>query len=230
MNTKTVIKNLHLDDEGFKKISESVKKAESKTSGEIVVCLTAESSDYSVWEFSAALVFSFVCFAVMIPFTSNINAVLNKIFWINKQWYLPVLFGAVIFVAFAFAFYLFNIPALDRLVIPSEYKKKMVSRKALSAFAETGVYCTENHNGILIFVSYLERQVRIVADKGISQKISSDMWQLIADSLVDELKNGNGVSGFCDAIEKCGELLTEYYPIKKDDVNELSDGLYILED
>lgn len=51
MNTKTVIKKLKLNREGFDKIQEAVKKAESKTSGEIAVCLTPESSDYSIWEF-----------------------------------------------------------------------------------------------------------------------------------------------------------------------------------
>lgn len=62
MNTKTVIKKLKLNKEGFDKIQEAVKKAESKTSGEIAVCLTPESSDYSIWEFFAAMVLSLVCF------------------------------------------------------------------------------------------------------------------------------------------------------------------------
>ena len=54
MNTKTVIRQLNLTKEGFEKIQQSVKKAESKTSGEIAICVTAESSDYSMWEFLAA--------------------------------------------------------------------------------------------------------------------------------------------------------------------------------
>lgn len=230
MNTKTVIKKLNLTKEGFEKIQQSVKKAESKTSGEIAVCVTAESSDYSMWEFLAAFVASGICFAVLVPLAGKINALIEKIFWVNKVWYMPLFYGSAVLITFVVFFWLFNIPALDRKIIPAEYKSKKVSKKAFSAFAETGVYCTEKHNGILIFVSYLERQVRIVADKGISEKISDDMWQLIADSLVAELKKGNGVDGFCDAIEKCGDLLSEHYPIQKDDVNELPDGLLILED
>lgn len=230
MNTKYVIKKLHLDKDGFEKIQQSVKKAESKTSGEIAVCVTAESSDYSVWEFIAAFICSALCFGVAVPFASKIDRWLQSVLWVNQSWYLPVFYGLLIFASFLIFYWLFNFPAFDRMIIPVNYRNKKVSKKAFSAFAETGVYCTERHNGILIFVSYLEHQVRIVADKGISEKISDDMWQLIADSLVEELKKGNGVAGFCDAIEKCGDLLSEHYPIQKDDVNELPDGLLILED
>lgn len=229
MNTKSVIKKLKLDDAGFDKIQNSVKKAESRTSGEIAVCLTAESSDYSIWEFFAALFVSLVCFGIMLFFASKINYMIESQTWVNKPGYLAAVYGGSVFLVFFIFFWLFNIPVFDRLIIPSAYKSKMISRKAFSAFAETGVYCTERHNGILIFVSYLERQVRIIADKGISDKISNDMWQLIADGLVSELKKGNCVDGFCDAVEKCGVLLSEHFPIEKDDVNELPDGLLIMD-
>lgn len=230
MNTKTVIRQLNLTKEGFEKIQQSVKKAESKTSGEIAICVTAESSDYSMWEFLAAFFASGICFGIMISFASRINVLLENNLWVNKIWYLPLIYGAAVLVTFVIFFWLFNIPFLDRIIIPEGYKSKKVSKKAFCAFAETGVYCTEKHNGILIYVSYLERQVRIIADKGISDFISDDMWQLIADSLVAELKKGNGVDGFCDAVEKCGDLLSEHFPFEKDDVNELPDGLLILED
>ena len=41
MKSKTVIKKLKLDQNGFEKIQNAVKYAESKTSGEIAVCLAA---------------------------------------------------------------------------------------------------------------------------------------------------------------------------------------------
>ena len=41
MKSKTVIKKLKLDQNGFEKIQNAVKNAESKTSGEIAVCLAA---------------------------------------------------------------------------------------------------------------------------------------------------------------------------------------------
>lgn len=229
MKSKTVIKKLKLDKNGFEKIQNAVKDAESKTSGEIAVCLAAESSDYSAWELFASLICSVFSFAVMLPFSGNIRRFYEQTNWLSPEWYLPATFGIAIFITVLVFFLLFNIPWLDRLVIPRSYRNKVVSKRAFAAFAETGVYCTEQHNGILIYVSYLEREVRIIADKGISEKISEDLWCLIADSLSSELKKGDAVSAYCDAIEKCGELLCEHFPIQKDDVNELPDGLLILE-
>lgn len=229
MNTKTVIKKLKLDAAGFEKIQQAVKNAESKTSGEIAVCLASESSDYSVWELVASIIGSLICFGILLPFSDNIRRFYEKFNWFCPEWFLPATFGIAAFAFILIFFMLFNIPSLDRLIIPAGFRRKTVSRRAFCAFAETGVYCTEKHNGILIFVSYLEREVRIIADKGISDKISGNMWQLIADSLSSELYKKKGVDAFCDAIEKCGDLLSMHFPIQKDDVNELSDGLLIIE-
>lgn len=228
MKIKSVIKKLKLDQKGFEKIQMTVKEAESKTSGEIAVCLAAESSDYSVWELFAGIICSVICYAIMLPFAGNIRKFFESINWLSPEWYLPATYGIAAFLAILVFFFFFNIPCFDRLIIPRDYRRKVVNKRAFEAFAETGVYCTENHNGILIYVSYLEKQVRIIADKGISQKISEDLWQLIADELSSELKSGNGVEAYCDAILKCGDLLSEHFPIKKDDKNELPDGLLIL--
>ena len=62
-----------------------------------------------------------------------------------------------------------------------------------------------------------------------SDKISDDLWKIIADSLASDIAKGNAQEAFCDAIGKCGELLKEHYPSEKENENELPDGLVILE-
>lgn len=229
MKIKSVLKKLRLDANGFEKIQQAVKEAESSTSGEIAVCLAAESSDYSVWELFASIICSVLCYAIMLPFSGNIRHYYEKVNWLSPEWYLPATFGIAAFLVILVFFFIFNIPCLDRLIIPRAFQKKSVMRRAFQAFSETGVYCTKNHNGILIYVSYLEKQVRIIADKEISKKISLDLWQLIADEMSSEIKKNNGVVAYCEAIKKCGELLREHFPIEKNDENELSDGLLILD-
>ncbi len=229
MNTKYVLKKLNLNKEGFEKIRVAVQNAESKTSGEIAVCLSSESSDYSFWEFFASIICSFVVFLALLPLSANLRLFYEKTNWLSPEWYLPLSFGLIFLLSILIFFFLFNIPALDRLIIPNAYKNKMVTKQSFFAFSKTGVYCTEHHNGILIYVSYLEKQVRVIADEGISKKISNDLWKIIADSLASDLKKGEGVNAFCEAIEKCGELLKEHFPRQEDSKNELSDGLLILE-
>ena len=76
----------------------------------------------------------------------------------------------------------------------------------------------------------MEREVRIIADRGISEKISQDLWNLISDELIENLKKGETTLAFTTAIEKCGALLAENFPNREKNPNELPDGLVILED
>ena len=123
-----------------------------------------------------------------------------------------------------------NVPAIDRIIIPNRIKKAAVTNRAMRHFAESGVYETSEHSGILIFVSYMERQVRIIADTGIAKKIPQDLWNIIADDLAQGIKNGKTKEGFISAVEKCSELLAENFPAKDENPNELCDGLVILQD
>ena len=91
------------------------------------------------------------------------------------------------------------------------------------------MYCTKENSGILIFVSYFERQVRIIADKGISAKISQDLWNLIADEMTESLAKNKVKEAYINAIERCGELLQEHFPCDKENENELGDTLVVLE-
>ena len=145
-----------------------------------------------------------------------------------SDWTLPAFYGIATLAAIVLGFFIMNIPVLDRMIIPKKIQDKAVTARAFRHFAESGVYETGEHSGILIFVSYLERQVRIIADSGIAEKIPQDLWNIIADDLAGGLKDGNTKDGFIAAVEKCGDLLAEHFPGGKDNPNELADGLVIL--
>ena len=49
-------------------------------------------------------------------------------------------------------------------------------------------------------------------------------------ALSEEIAKNNAETAFCDAVEKCGELLAQYFPADKDDnPDELDNGVVILE-
>lgn len=230
MDTKTLVRKLDLSDDALGRIKDSIKKAESKTSGEIVIAVTAESSDYSFWELFAALIVSLAITIAALPFAKAVCAFYESLNWSRPEWYLPAIYGFASFCLILLLFFLFNIPFFDRIVIPNFFKQKEVSARAMRAFAECGIYSTREHTGILIFISFLERQVRIIADEGIAKKIGSDLWNIIADSLAAELGKKNVEGAFCDAAEKCGELLAQYFPAdENDNPDELDNSLVILE-
>ncbi len=230
MKYKTLIKKLKLKDADFEAIRKAVADAEVKTTGEIEVAVTPESARYCFWELLAADCIGMLMLFAMIPFSEKILALYRMLYWQNEpKWILPVFYIISVLAAVLIAFYIFNIPAIDRLVIPRSVKKTCVTNRALRYFTESGVYDTAEHSGILIFVSYMERQVRIIADSGISKHISQDLWNLIADELAENLRKGEAAKAFTTAIEKCGELLAENFPPHEENPNELPDGLVILE-
>ncbi|MBR7064040.1 MAG: TPM domain-containing protein [Treponema sp.] len=230
MKTSTMLKRLSLSKEDLEEIKDAVQKAEMNTTGEIQTAIASESAHYSFWELLASVCVGAFVFAILIPFAGVIGSFIEKFSWVRHEWEVSAYCGAFSFACILFSFYIFNIPFFDRIVIPKRVMKRCVTHRAFRFFAESGVYDTENHSGILIFVSYLEREVRIIADRGIAEKISLDLWKLISDELSSEIKSGNVKQGFINAIEKCGNLLAEKFPAKKDNLNELQDALIILED
>lgn len=231
MKRKTLIRKLNLSDSDLNEIKEKVAQEELNTSGEIALAIAPESAHYSFWELLAADIFAAILIIVLLPFSNEIRQLYRHIYWQNEpSWILPAFFITTCFAAIVLVFYLANIPALDRLVIPAAVRKSCVTHRAFRYFTESGIYETKEHSGILIFVSYMERQVRIIADTGISSKISQDLWNLIADELAEGLKKNKSKEAFLDAISKCGELLKENFPPAAENPNELPDGLVILED
>ncbi|MBR1638412.1 MAG: TPM domain-containing protein [Treponema sp.] len=231
MKYKTLVRKLHLSEQDFDDIKKAVADAEAKTTGEIAVAVTAESARYSFWELLAGNIAAALVLIVMIPFADKIRGLYRMLYWQNEpSWILPLFYIITCFASVIIIFYLANIPALDRLIIPPSVKRSCVTHRAFRYFTESGVYETAEHSGILIFVSYMERQVRIVADSGISAKISQDMWNLIADELAENIGKGQVKLAFTTAIEKCGALLAENFPPHQENPNELSDGLVIVED
>jgi len=230
MKERALIKKLKLSEEDFEEIKKAVSDAEVKSTGEIACAIAPESAHYSFWELLISNIIAALVLIILIPFSDQILNMYSLLYWQNTPgWILPVFYIITYLAMEIILFYLCNIPAIDRLIIPASVKRSCVTHRAFRYFTESGVYDTLEHSGILIFVSYMERQVRIVADSGISRKISQDMWNLIADELAENIRKGNVKLAFTCAIEKCGELLAENFPPHETNPNELADGLVIVE-
>ena len=86
--------------------------------------------------------------------------------------------------------------------------------------------CSRQHRtGVLIFASAAERYVEIVADAGINEKVTTDVWNDAVCSLVTEIKAGRPAEGFLAAIEQCGAVLAAHFPPGALKRNELPDKL-----
>lgn len=227
--TKKMIKDLSLSKADFDHIKQAVAEQEKYTTGEIALAITAESESYSFWELFFAVIGGAFIFALMLPLSPYISVFLENIFWHMLPWYVPAFYGLVSFLFIALFFALANIPSIDRLIIPYVVRHKAVYNRALRHFIESGVYATKEDSGILIFISVMEREVRIIADSGIGEKIEQLRWDSIASELSKAFKENYAAEGILYAVEQCGKILSDNFPAKKENPNELVDGLVVLE-
>ncbi len=110
-------------------------------------------------------------------------------------------------------------------MLPTHRVAEAVHLRSLAAFAGHGLHYTKNHTGILIFASLLERRVVVLADRGINERVAPGTWQVVVDTVTDSLKSGKPCDGFCNAIERCGDILAVHFPRQTDDQDELPNTL-----
>ncbi|MFO7895865.1 MAG: hypothetical protein R6U84_02925 [Candidatus Cloacimonadales bacterium] len=220
---------MKLSTEDQARIKAAIGKAESKTSGEIATAFVGESYDYAIYELLFAVVIGFIYFAVMLLFSNQVDSWLAQKFWNYNSSYLLGFYGFSTFLVITVVYLLANLPLIDRLIVSKKIRQRKVHERALRHFVESGVYNTVHRTGILIFISALEHRVELLADTGINQLIPQEDWNKIVEQIVQGIKLKQPADYLIKAIEDCGKLLAENFPIQAEPINELADEITILE-
>ena len=189
------------------RIEEAVRAAEATTSGEIVPMVVDESYDYPRAEIVGA---GFLALA------SGVSV--SWAFGHSSVWaFLPVFLLTYL----PFRLLIRALPALKRrLIHPLEIAAE-VEEKALVSFLEQGLHHTRDETGILILISLFERRVHVLADRGINEVVPPDTWDGIVTTMTAGIHRGDTCDALCVAIERCGDLLEQSFPVKDDDTDEL---------
>ena len=214
MTSAQLKQKIRLTPEDLEELDASVKSAGRDGGGKISLVLAAESSSYAFWELFYAVLTAFLLTLCMLPLAPSVDHWIGSMLGLGEKRHVYLSMFNLFSEAFVISLFylLYNIPFFDRIIIPAGARHHAVSARAMECFALSGACCSGNHNGILIYVSYFEREVRIVADRGISSVISQDLWNLVADELAESMKGGDVKEGFLHAAARCGELLTEKFP------------------
>lgn len=194
-----------LDERGVAAIEAAVHAAERATSGEIVPVIVERSDAYAELRFGAAALLAFASGALALLLAPELS-----------RWLVPLQLG--VFVACA---WLFGRRELLRRLLPADVVEARVARAAALAFHEAGLVETRERTGILIYVSLLEHRVVVLADRGIHSRVESGTWDAVVERVVAGIRENRAEAGIKDAIRLCGEILSERFPIRSGDVNEL---------
>ena len=93
--------------------------------------------------------------------------------------------------------------------------------RALEVFGQMRVWDTEHNNGVLLYVLLADRDVEILADRGIHRRVAPDAWERICKQIEAAYHAGHYEAGTIAGITAIGELLAAHYPGARG--NELPD-------
>lgn len=106
-------------------------------------------------------------------------------------------------------------------------RKKQINALAEKEFYKLNMHNTRDKTGILLYLLLNDRQFYILADKGINEKVEEGTWQKVRDEIQLQFHNGKFSEGLIWGIERVGKILSEHFPVKTDDTNELSNKIII---
>lgn len=100
--------------------------------------------------------------------------------------------------------------------------------RAVELFSQLRVWDTEYNSGVLIYLLLADRDVEIVADRGIHRRVGDTAWESICQKMEQEFRHQRFESGVIYGIHAIGELLSRHFPTGSDNLNELPDQPIVL--
>jgi uncharacterized membrane protein len=92
---------------------------------------------------------------------------------------------------------------------------------AREQFARMGMHETAGRNGVLIFVAPRSRNFAIVGDEAVHAQCGASFWRDVADAMSRHFALDHPTEAIVLGIRKAGELLSNHFPCRPGDRNEL---------
>lgn len=101
--------------------------------------------------------------------------------------------------------------------------------RAVEVFSQLRVWDTEHNNGVLVYLLLADRDVEIIADRGINVRVRTEEWEEICREMEAAFAVGQFESGMIGGIQAIGRHLQEHFPTETGGgENELPDRPVIL--
>lgn len=119
--------------------------------------------------------------------------------------------------------------AIENALAPNWVWSGMSARhRATEVFSNLRVWDTEENSGVLIYLLLADREVHIVADRGIAKRVSQIEWDTVAQAMQKAFRLGDFRRGSLEGIERITRMLATHFPPGADNPNELSNKPVII--
>ena len=111
-------------------------------------------------------------------------------------------------------------PALDTSALLAGESAR---ERAIEVFSLLRLWDTDARNGVLIYLLLADRDIEIVADRGVAAKVNASEWEAICRDMEASLRNGDHGTAVVRGIEAVSRLVARHFPRRAGDRNELPD-------
>jgi uncharacterized membrane protein len=113
--------------------------------------------------------------------------------------------------------------AIENALAPGWVWRGMSARqRATEVFSNLRVWDTDENSGVLIYLLLADREVHIVADRGIDRRVPQAEWDSVAHAMQKAFRQGDFRRGSLEGIERITIMLATHFPAGADNPNELS--------
>src|SRR6478752_2555372 len=103
------------------------------------------------------------------------------------------------------------------------FRNQPARERALDVFSHLRIWDTAHNNGVLIYLLLADRDVEIIADRGIDAKVGTEGWERICTEMETDFRAGNFERGVIKGIEAVSRELAAHFPRHGGGKNELPD-------
>ncbi|HYW74013.1 MAG TPA: hypothetical protein VE961_23525 [Pyrinomonadaceae bacterium] len=190
-------------------IAAAIREIEAKSNAEIVVAVRGRSGAYRQADYllGSIVAFAGLLFVLFSP-------------WDFHTYWIPFdVIGLFVLGAFVAS----RSDSIRRLLTTEKFRHKAARTGAAAMFYEAGIANTSAENGMLIYLSLLERRMEVIADRGILKAIPALQWNHAVFDLKAVAEHADPQK-LIAAMGELGVMLAEHMPATGGNPNELADG------
>jgi putative membrane protein len=190
-------------------LAQAIRDIEKDSDAEIVIAVRGRSGTYRHADYLCGAIVALLglIFVLFSPFEFHT-------YWVPFD-------VVVLFVAGAFVSS--RTDWVRRALTSKDFRARAARTGAAAMFYEAGIANTSAENGLLIYLSLLERRLEVIADRGILKAVPALKWNNSVFELKRIGKNPEP-ENLVKAIRDLGCLLAEHMPATGENPNELPDG------
>jgi uncharacterized membrane protein len=103
------------------------------------------------------------------------------------------------------------------------FRDQAARERALDIFSQLRIWDTAHNNGVLIYLLLADRDVEIIADRGIDARVGAAGWEKICAEMESNFRTGNFAGGTIKGIQAVSRQLATHFPRHGGGKNELPD-------